>query len=51
MEHNHPMLEPENGELYNPLSDPRILQDNCPVCLEIMKQWFYKEQQMIREFV
>jgi len=48
-EHNHPILEPENGELYHPSSDPRILWKTCPACEEIMRAWDLKIKQMIRE--
>lgn len=47
--HNHPLLEPENGELYHPESDPRKLEDTCPACKEIMISWRLKCQQLQNE--
>lgn len=47
VEHNHELKQPENGELFHPDSDPRVLQDMCPACKEIMQQWAYKIQELM----
>jgi len=50
-EHNHPWVEPTDGQLYHPDCDPRKLADTCPACREIMLAWGLKVDQMVREGV
>lgn len=48
IDHNHPILEPEDNSLYHPQCDPRELESTCPACKALMNDWRAQTAEMIR---